>query len=135
MIHEGREGLNHAHITVPFDELSKAREFYLGLLGLTEVEKPEELKIAYTSFWVQLANCELHIGGQHQPIDRWASGAHLAIQVHSLEDLLRRKARLEAAGTETSEMGRYIGFQRFEFRDPWGNRLELITPDPAYAKQ
>jgi hypothetical protein len=35
---------------------------------------------------------------------------------------------LEAFGTELKAMVHYPGYERFEFRDPFGNRMELINP-------
>jgi len=121
------ERLNHAHITVPMAQLDDARNFYCGIVGLTEIEKPEVLKV-YPGFWVRLAGLELHIGGDDTPIDRWASGAHLAFEV---DDLAERRARLEEAGIEIKAMVFYPGFDRFEFRDPYGNRMELMTRTPV----
>ena len=125
MNRDGRpEGLNHVHITVPLGGLDVARRFYLDVVGLTEVERPEPLKV-YPGFWVQLAGLQLHIGGEDTDADRWASGAHLSIEV---DDLEVRRARIEKAGVPTREMVHYPGFERFEFRDPFGNRMELIKP-------
>ena len=118
------ERLNHAHITVPLDRLEEARHFYCEIIGLTEVPKPPELTV-YPGFWLQLDGLQLHVGGDERPVDRWASGAHLAIEV---TDLAARRARLEAFGAELKTMVHYPGYERFEFRDPFGNRMELINP-------
>jgi catechol 2,3-dioxygenase-like lactoylglutathione lyase family enzyme len=118
-----RGSLNHAHLTVPIANLEEARRFYCEVIGLQEVEKPESLKV-YPGFWVQLDNCQLHIGGENSSINRWDSGVHVAIEVPDLED---RRARLQLAGVKMSDMVYYPGYRRFEFRDPFGNRLELTT--------
>lgn len=118
------EKLNHVHVTVPTNSLDKAWHFYCSIIGLTETEKPPELKV-YPGFWVQLDGLQLHVGGEDTGFDRWRSGAHLSIQV---DDLAERRTRLEAYGTELKPMVTYPGYDRFEFRDPWGNRLELIMP-------
>jgi catechol 2,3-dioxygenase-like lactoylglutathione lyase family enzyme len=123
------EGLNHVHITVPMDRLDEAREFYCEVIGLTEMEKPEPLKV-YPGFWLRLEGLQLHVGGEDSAVDRWASGAHLSIEVADLEE---RQSRIEAAGIVTKAMVAYPGYQRFEFRDPFGNRMELIRPTSAEA--
>jgi len=123
------ERLNHVHITVPTDRLAEAHAFYCDVLGLTETPKPEALKV-YPGFWIQLDGLQLHVGGEDSIVNRWESGAHLAIEV---ADLSERRARLEAAGITTEPMVYYPGYDRFEFRDPFGNRMELITPVPGSA--
>jgi catechol 2,3-dioxygenase-like lactoylglutathione lyase family enzyme len=120
------EGLNHVHITVPIDKLEDARVFYLDVIGLTETRKPEELKV-YPGFWVQLDGLQLHVGGEATLVNRWESGAHLSIEVADIDDLSARRTRLESAGIAIKEMVYYPGYERFEFRDPFGNRMELIT--------
>jgi catechol 2,3-dioxygenase-like lactoylglutathione lyase family enzyme len=131
---DGRpERLNHVHITVPTDRLAEAHAFYCELLGLTETPKPEPLKV-YPGFWIQLDGLQLHVGGEDSIVNRWESGAHVSIEV---DDLGERRARLEAAGVPIKPMVHYPGYDRFEFRDPFGNRMELITPmasdDPEAA--
>jgi catechol 2,3-dioxygenase-like lactoylglutathione lyase family enzyme len=127
------ERLNHVHITVPTDRLAEAKAFYCEVIGLTETPKPEPLKI-YHGFWIQLDGLQLHVGGEDSIVNRWESGAHVSIEV---DDLGERRARLEGAGIFIKPMVRYPGYDRFEFRDPFGNRMELITPvapgEPAEA--
>ena len=123
------ERLNHVHITVPTDRLAEAHAFYCDVLGLTETPKPEALKV-YPGFWIQLDGLQLHVGGEDSIVNRWESGAHLSIEV---DDLGERRARLEAAGIIIKPMVDYPGYDRFEFRDPFGNRMELITPVPGSA--
>ena len=127
------EGLNHVHITVPIEKLDEARVFYLDVMGLTEAPKLEELKV-YPGFWVQLDGLQLHVGGEDTAVNRWESGAHLSIEVADVNDLNARRARLEAAGIAIREMVFYPGYDRFEFRDPFGNRMELITPAGSVRK-
>jgi catechol 2,3-dioxygenase-like lactoylglutathione lyase family enzyme len=131
---DGRpERLNHVHITVPTDRLAEAYAFYCEVLGLTETEKPEPLKV-YPGFWIQLDGLQLHVGGEDSIVNRWESGAHVSIEV---DDLSERRARLEAARVPIKPMVHYPGYDRFEFRDPFGNRMELITSvapgEPAEA--
>ena len=122
--------LNHAHLTVPMEGLAEALGFYCEVMGLQEVEKPESLKV-YPGFWLQLENCQLHIGGENSTNNRWNTGVHVAIEGPDLEE---RRNRLAAEGVNMSDMVYYPGYRRFEFRDPFGNRLEFTTkaePGPA----
>ena len=38
------KGLHHVQITIPKETEEKAKNFYCGILGLQEIEKPELLK-------------------------------------------------------------------------------------------
>lgn len=115
--------LHHVQITIPIGSESEARDFYCDLLGLPEVEKPESLK-ARGGFWVEVGEQQVHIGTENG-LDRWASKAHLAYQVSDLEGW---KAKLLAEDIEIGDSVPIPGFSRFEFRDPFGNRVEFIEP-------
>jgi catechol 2,3-dioxygenase-like lactoylglutathione lyase family enzyme len=114
--------LHHAQITVPSDREPQARAFYLGVLGLEEFEKPDALK-ARGGFWVRLGEAELHVSLE-DGVDRTCTKAHLAYQV---DDLGLWRAKLEVAGCVVLESVPIPGYDRFETRDPFGNRLELIS--------
>ena len=125
--------IHHAHITVPTSRLEEARRLYLDVLGLEEKPKPAESLKAYPGFWVKTAGPDLHIGGEETGVDRWQSGAHVALEVDSVEELEELRTKLIAAGCTTSEMVDYPGWRRFEWRDLYGNRMEFITPAPSHA--
>ncbi|KXK52045.1 MAG: GNAT family N-acetyltransferase [Anaerolineae bacterium] len=115
--------LHHAQITVPPDQVAGARAFYLDVLGLSELPKPDSL-IARGGFWAAVGDQQLHVGVE-QGADRTATKAHLAYEV---DDLAAWRAKLEARGI-TAQAGEPIpGYDRFEFRDPFGNRVEFIAP-------
>lgn len=113
--------IHHAQITIPKGEETKAREFYCEFLGLTEIEKPESLKCR-GGFWLELGNFQIHIGAEDD-FDRTRTKAHLAYQV---EDLEFWRDELEKRGIETIEGVEIPSFRRFEFRDPFGNRVEFL---------
>ncbi|MEW9032680.1 MAG: glyoxalase, partial [Planifilum fimeticola] len=54
-------GLHHAQITIPRGAEEQAREFYCGVLGLNEIEKPASLR-ARGGFWLQVGDREVHVG-------------------------------------------------------------------------
>lgn len=115
--------LHHAQITVPPDAETAARAFYCGILGLPEIAKPAAL-IANGGFWLQLGDLQIHVGVE-AGVDRQATKAHLAYQV---ADLHFWRERLQAHSIDIYESTPIPGFNRFEFRDPFGNRIELIQP-------
>jgi catechol 2,3-dioxygenase-like lactoylglutathione lyase family enzyme len=114
-------GIDHVQITVPRGQEPAARDFYWGVLGLTEIEKPDALK-PRGGFWLQVGDRELHVGTE-EGVDRRATKAHVAFAV---DDLAFWRMRLAAAGIIPEDGLPIPGCERFEFRDPFGNRLELI---------
>ena len=115
--------LHHAQIMVSADQVEAARHFYCEVLGLPEVGKPDSLQ-GRGGLWVRVADQQVHIGVQDDaPRDRLR--AHLAYQV---ADLPAWRVRLAAAGVVIDESVPIPGFDRFECRDPFGNRLEFIQP-------
>lgn len=119
-------GFHHAQITIPKGAEAQARAFYCDLLGLQEIEKPDSLK-GRGGFWVQVGSQQLHIGTE-DGIDRNATKAHLAYQVDDLEGW---QQKLMAQGIQIGDSIPIPGFNRFEFRDPFGNRVEFIQPVPT----
>jgi catechol 2,3-dioxygenase-like lactoylglutathione lyase family enzyme len=117
--HAAIVGLHHAQITVESGDEQRAREFYCGVLGLPEVEKPESLK-GRGGFWLQVGDRQVHVGIE-AGVSRKATKAHLAYEV---ADLAYWRERLQGLGIE--EGVPIPGYDRFEFRDPFGNRVEMI---------
>ncbi len=113
--------LHHVQITIPTGGEAVARRFYLDLLGLPEIPKPDSLK-ARGGFWLSLAGQEIHVSCE-DGVNRLATKAHIAYEVTDLEFW---RSKLKAAGFEVLEGVAIPGFNRFESRDPFGNRLEFI---------
>jgi catechol 2,3-dioxygenase-like lactoylglutathione lyase family enzyme len=114
-------GIDHVQITVPAGAVAEARAFYCGLLGLGEVEKPAALR-ERGGFWLQVGDHRVHVGTE-DGISRHATKAHVA---YAVTDLAGWRARLSGAGVEVRDGIPIPGCARFEFRDPFGNRVELI---------
>lgn len=114
-------GLDHVQITVPRGAEEEARRFYCGLLGLPEIEKPEILK-PRGGLWLLAGDRQVHIGTE-DGADRRATKAHVAYRVVGLEDW---RERLTQAGIAVEESVPIPGCRRFEFRDPFGNRVEML---------
>ena len=113
--------LDHAQITIPKGSEAEARAFYCDFLGLKETEKPENRK-QNGGFWLQLGDFQIHVGTESN-VDRLNTKAHIAYRVTDLE-LWRSK--FKPAGVEISECLPFPNAHAFEFRDPFGNRAELI---------
>jgi len=114
-------GIDHVQITVPANAAADARAFYCGLLGLLEVEKPAALQ-ERGGFWLQVGDRHVHVGTE-EGVVRQATKAHVA---YAVTDLAAWRVLLAAAGVETHEGIAIPGYERFEFRDPFGNRVEMI---------
>ena len=119
-------GLHHAQITIPKGAEAEGKAFYCELLGLSEIDKPEALQ-GRGGFWLSVGRQEVHVGTE-DGFDRLATKAHLAYQV---EDIRYWRERLEASGVEILEAVPIPGYDRFEFRDPFGNRVEMISTSPS----
>ncbi len=113
--------LHHAQITIPRGAEEEGRRFYCRLLGLPEVEKPAALQ-GRGGFWLQVGNVQVHVGTE-EGVDRGATKAHLAYEVTDLADW---RARLQHRGTHILDAVPVPGYERFEIRDPFGNRVEFI---------
>ncbi len=114
--------LHHAAITVPKDGEQVAREFYCNVLGLVETKKPESLQ-GRGGFWLQLDGCQIHISIE-DGVERLKTKAHVALEVSDIEDI---KQRIIGYGLKPEDGTPIPGYDRFEFRDPFGNRMECIA--------
>ncbi len=114
-------GIHHVQITVPEGREDDARAFYCGVLGLTEAPKPDSLS-GRGGFWLQVGPQQVHVGTE-AGVDRAATKAHLAYEV---SDLAYWRRTLEAQAIAVLEGIPIPGYARFEFRDPFGSRVELI---------
>jgi catechol 2,3-dioxygenase-like lactoylglutathione lyase family enzyme len=114
-------GLHHAQVTIPVGAEDAARRFFCGELGLREVPKPAVLAVR-GGFWLEVGALQLHVGVEDH-VDRRGTKAHVAFEV---DDLAALRARLEGLGLETLDGEAIPGLARFEFRDPFGNRMEIV---------
>ena len=113
--------VQHAQITIPKGAEAEARDFYCGVLGLKEIPKPEILQTR-GGFWLEIGSFQIHMGAE-DGIERSKTKAHVAYLVDDLDEW---RKRLSAAGIETLDGIRITGHDRFEFRDPFGNRVEFL---------
>lgn len=89
-------------------------------MGLSEVAKPANLR-GRGGFWLQLGGQQVHVGFE-TPLTV-SKKAHIAYWV---SDLAAWRQRLTAADLEVLDSIPIPGYDRFETRDPFGNRMEFL---------
>jgi catechol 2,3-dioxygenase-like lactoylglutathione lyase family enzyme len=112
-------GVDHVQLAAPRGCEEDARSFYGGLLGMSELPKPEPLRVR-GGLWFAAGGQELHIGVE-EPFAP-ARKAHPGLVVDDL-DVVR--ARLAAAGHDPADDSKIEGVRRLFVHDPFGNRLEV----------
>jgi catechol 2,3-dioxygenase-like lactoylglutathione lyase family enzyme len=115
----GIVGIDHVQLTVPRSLEAEALEFYRNVLGLPEIEKPEELR-KRGGAWFQVGALQFHIGVDPEPWPK--SKRHVCFVV---ADLAKAKAAAMASNATIEEEGVAEGLMRFFLRDPAGNRIEI----------
>jgi predicted enzyme related to lactoylglutathione lyase len=112
--------IDHVQIAIPAASESRARAFYSGILGFTEIEKPVQMA-ERKSIWFAAGAVNLHLG--IEPDFTPAKRAHPAFVVEGLDGIL---AACDHAGIMTKPDTSFNGFRRVHVFDPFGNRLELM---------
>lgn len=115
-------GLHHMQLAMPRGEEEAARGFFVGILGLTEIDKPPVLA-ARGGAWFRGGGLELHLGVEDD--FRPARKGHPGVLVTDLDEVVRR---LREAGQDVTWDGDFPGFRRVYAHDPFGNRLEFLEP-------
>jgi len=105
---------------MPEGREDEARAFYAGVLGVPEVEKPDNLR-ARGGCWFERGELRIHIGVEKD--FRPAKKAHPAFLV---DDVAAVAAAVEKAGYEVKADAPLEGFLRTYVYDPFGNRIELM---------
>jgi catechol 2,3-dioxygenase-like lactoylglutathione lyase family enzyme len=113
-------GVNHVQVNVPTADLERARKFYVGFMGMCEIERPGTF--SSKGIWMNAGEFEVHIGLE-DAVDRSKTRAHVAYEV---DDVAAWRAKVAAAGYAVREQPRIPGYDRFQFRDPFGNNIEII---------
>jgi catechol 2,3-dioxygenase-like lactoylglutathione lyase family enzyme len=113
--------IDHVQLAMPTGGEDKARGFYIGLLGFSEIRKPPELA-KRGGAWFQSEGVQLHLGveADFKP----ARKAHPALLVDDLDSLI---AKVQTSGYETDTSQPPLdGYKRAHIFDPFGNRIELM---------
>lgn len=121
------KSFDHVNISFPRGRENEARDYYLGLLGMNEIPKPEP-SANRGGAWFVAGNLSIHIS----PEDDFkpSKQAHMAI---ICDEYTALRAKLETNGYEIKDDDELEGVNRFFTFDIFGNRIELIDNDsPAY---
>lgn len=114
--------IEHVQLAMPAGMEDAARDFYQGLLGISEVTKPPNLA-RRGGAWFERGPLKIHLGVEAE--FRPARKAHVALLVVDLEALI---ARLKAHNVEVIDDEPLEGYLRVYVADPFGNRIELMEP-------
>jgi catechol 2,3-dioxygenase-like lactoylglutathione lyase family enzyme len=123
--------LHHVQVACPAGAEELARRFWAQGLGMTEVEKPDDLK-ARGGAWFRAYDAtgrtaaEIHVGVE-EPFAP-ARKAHPALLLDDVEDLDAVADRLAGLGFEVdgSQRDSFPGHVRWHRFDGHGNRVELL---------
>jgi catechol 2,3-dioxygenase-like lactoylglutathione lyase family enzyme len=111
--------LHHVQVSGPVGCEDQLRAFYVGVLGMTELPKPEALR-ARGGAWFRAGAAELHVGIEAEFAP--ARKAHPGLAVADVEALA---ATVAQAGAPVTWDENSPGLRRFHTTDPVGNRLEF----------
>jgi catechol 2,3-dioxygenase-like lactoylglutathione lyase family enzyme len=112
--------IDHVQIAIPVASEDRARAFYSGILGFTEIDKPPQMA-GRKSIWFISGGVNLHLG--IEPNFTPAHRAHPAFVVEGLDKIL---AACERTGISAKPDTSFNDFRRVHVFDPFGNRLELM---------
>lgn len=116
----GLVGIDHIQLAMPEGREEEARRYYRDLLGLAEVEKPDNLR-KRGGCWFEKGAIKVHLGVEAD--FRPARKAHPAFMVRDLTALAEK---LTAAGVIVKRDEPLEGYDRVYVDDPFGNRIELM---------
>ncbi len=114
--------IDHVQLAMPEGEEDRAREFYVGVLGLQEVTKPPELA-KRGGCWFVSGDVHVHLGVE--PDFRPAKKAHPAFRCAGYDGFIKRLS--EQGIRVVSDEVPLDGKAHCYVADPFGNRLELIS--------
>ena len=110
-------GIDHVQLAIPVGAEERAREFYVGVLGLAEVPKPP-LLAARGGAWFEAGEVRIHVGAETAFVP--AKKAHPALTISNLRRFV------ESRGIDATWNDEIEGLVRCHVFDPFGNRIELV---------
>ncbi|MBL7736939.1 MAG: VOC family protein [Chitinophagaceae bacterium] len=111
------KNIDHILITIPPGAKETARAFYRQVLQLKEIQGNHP----NGAIWFEIGNIQLHL--REEQGHQTNSDRHPAFVVN---DLPAAKEFLKGQNIEISYSSEIEGRERCFFRDPFGNRFELI---------
>ena len=117
--------LHHANLTFPPELEAQTVRFYVEVLGLEPLPKPQGRRSQ--GAWLRVGTAEIHLSPDAPGrAEQLAADRHLCLITTDLDPT---EARLRAAGAPIEHDPRPpVGYRRLFTRDPAGNRLELSEP-------
>ena len=112
--------IDHVQLAMPKGEEEKARAFYSGILGMTELAKPDALA-KRGGAWFKSGKVQIHLGVEEE--FRPAKKAHIALAVRDAAPL---RSTLSSHGCRVQDDDLIPGMKRFYTDDCFGNRIEFI---------
>ena len=125
---------NVDHVTMVVKDLGRTRDFYINLLGMQEVKRPE---FGFPGLWFQAGNTQIHVNLESDEAGRagvarhgtkvLTRGHHFAFVV---SDATAAAARFTQLGVRivVGPTNRPDGAVQFYIHDPDGHLVELFTP-------
>jgi catechol 2,3-dioxygenase-like lactoylglutathione lyase family enzyme len=113
------------HVTIIITDVSKARAFYTGILGLVEVPAPAVFD--FVAIWFRVGTGYLHL--LQKPTADTVSPRHFCLHVPDVSVVRRH---LHTLGVSFEESVKIPGCDRVFVRDPDGNRIELLHWESPY---
>jgi catechol 2,3-dioxygenase-like lactoylglutathione lyase family enzyme len=112
------------HVSIIVTDVDRARAFYAGVLGLTEIPRPESFD--FPGAWFQVGPEVIHLLGAPAPDVK--GRRHFCLYVSDIQAAARY---LEARGMAVRWDTKYKidGIDRFFTEDPDGNRVEIQGSD------
>lgn len=114
--------LDHVQVTVPWEKEDACKHFYGQILGLVEIQKPENLRVNGGA-WYRIGMTEMHLSPEDAAGSNLESKRHICYVVH---DLAAAEFELRQFGVEIiPDKQPILHWKRFYVRDPSGNRVEI----------
>jgi catechol 2,3-dioxygenase-like lactoylglutathione lyase family enzyme len=122
--------LSVQHVNFTIDDapgaLDTARKFYVEVLGLEQLPRPENTDSGRPGLWLGIGQSgqQIHISLDPDATNHnEASRRHAAFLVNDLDAV---HEKLVKAGARVDSANQFPGQRRFFCRDPFGNRIELV---------
>lgn len=121
--------LDHVQLAMPRGEEEQAVSFFVGVIGMTQIEKPEPLR-SRGGCWFTSGPTHLHLGieSDFNPQQK----AHPAFCIVGLNALAER---LVVAGHEVIWDDTLTDRKRFYTSDPFGNRIEFMQSGDGFSQR
>ena len=121
------------HITIIVDDIEATRDFYVGLLGMKEMPRPD---FDFPGAWFQIGNVQIHVtasselaglaGWGDRKVKSLSRGHHFAFQVKSVEKAFKEIQKLNLKIASGPKF-RPDGIHQIYIYDPDDHLVELFS--------